>query len=175
MSNRTAPDGDMRYIRLKSSGYISKRMLCDHCGSISQCEMEDKSRWRFSIVEYKECAKFQPVIIFRPPLIGLEDQFNTFRMGRAWFNRVKAGTRVALLDASKREVFGRATVIAVYYGSKALMQELHGPRNHLMLNLKFDDKHQMVEHFSGLCRRAMGNIIYENSDTASVIYMRRDE
>jgi len=74
----------------------------------------------------------QYVIEFAPPAEGLDGAlpFNTFRIGRVWAGRIKQGDEVFLMWSKKMQVFGRATVGAIFTGKLRELAEVHAAFNH---------------------------------------------
>lgn len=70
------------------------------------------------------------IIDFAPPMLGIEGEFNTFRLGGAWAKRVQPGDRVGLLDKKEMSLLGAAVVVAVHKGKLNDLAPLHGCRNH---------------------------------------------
>ena len=50
------------------------------------------------------------VVGFIPPVIGVEDEFNTFRLGGFYQKRLSIGSQVYLLNEKEKMIFGRAQV-----------------------------------------------------------------
>lgn len=162
--------GDMRYITLEgySKMYISKRVLCNHCGKIGFCGSEFAKRVEFAKETFKRCDEFMPVLKFQS-LKGTDAGFNTFRLGKAWSQRLTPGIKVALLNARSKQIVGSAEVVALHVGEKHEMELAHGSNNHLMLNRIDIQKGD----FSPLMRRSYGGLIYDNNRFATVIYLNR--
>lgn len=70
------------------------------------------------------------VIDFSPPMLNLEGEFNTFRLGGAWAKRIKPGDRVGLLDKKRMCLVGYATVTGVHRGKLNELSPMHGRHNH---------------------------------------------
>ena len=166
------PDTDMRRVTLLENGdYSVKRgVLCSHCGDHAVCGVSYYAREDMD--EVKQCSVYKPVIAFRPPHIGFEDKFNTVRTGRAWINRVNAGTIVSLIDAKTREVFGEAKVVRVVAGKKKAIAMEHGINNH---KFKFTrtTKGKAGEQLLVNLRKAYGGMIFDSNDYLTAIYLRR--
>jgi hypothetical protein len=94
-------------------------------------------------------------------------------MGEAWSKRLKPGSLVAIVNAKTDEVFTHCRVTEVYFGEKMQMAELHGYFNHSMLALNMTDNiaTQMLKRL----KSSSGSMIYNSSDTVSVIYLERIE
>lgn len=78
------------------------------------------------------------IIEFAEPVLGIEGEFNTFRLGGAWAKRVQPGDTVILMSKKECGVICRATVVAVHVGRLDELGALYGFRNH-------NQKHLPVE------------------------------
>ena len=74
-------------------------------------------------------------IAFRPPLLGLEGEFNTFRLGRRWSERVQVGDVVLLTDERNCQALGLAEVRYVACGPLSEACKHYGYLNHTQLAL----------------------------------------
>lgn len=117
----------------------------------------------------RTCTIYQPLLTFRPPLGQYGKEFNTFRLGSAWYNRVSKGTTVALFNTESEEIFAKAEVTALYHGDLEEMCEEHASRNHLFIG---DKKGNVAERMEKAIRQAYGHIIRSNHVPCSVIYLR---
>jgi hypothetical protein len=70
------------------------------------------------------------VIGFIPPVLGVEEQFNTFRIGGFYASRLKVGEEVLLMNEKEKSVFGKAVVEAIDVGKLGEMLLLHSEGNH---------------------------------------------
>lgn len=70
------------------------------------------------------------VIGFIPPVIGVEGNFNTFRIGGFFAARLNVGEEVMLMDEKEKVVFGKAVVEAVDVGQLGELCLTHGHQNH---------------------------------------------
>jgi len=103
-------------------------------------------------------------------LEGMEGEFNTIRVGRAWGERLQPGDRIALINARTGEQIGTAKVIRTNSGSKSLIESLNWKNNHSML----PQGNGSPEAMSALLRKRYGKMIYDNSKYATAIYLKRD-
>ncbi len=158
------PICDMRVIyRSEDGAYTSNRVLCDYCGAVPTCTIKGVIR---------RCEMFAPTLGFGDKT-GIFDVFSTFRLGKAWSERIRKGAAVALFDLRKKEVFGHATVVEVIHGNKLSLMKEHADTNHMMLLKAYESHDAMVEKFEKLLRRLYGNMIYNYYDDATVIYLKR--
>lgn len=149
-------------------------LLCDTCGINDQCPvrlMMDKTD-AFVTLSVRNCEKFIPSIGFMPPMVGLDRQFNTLRVGKGWFERLRPSDRVAMVNTKTEEIEGYAEVLHLYHGNYNTMLERHAAHNH---TAAFRDPGQSAQSYVGeILRRAHGHFLSENS-TLTAIYLRRLE
>lgn len=168
------PIPDMRNVNLVSIDglrYASRQNLCERCGRLPTCSDAPLKQLRRKEGKVMECSLFEPVIPFRPPLIGFQSTFNTFRMGEAWMKRVQPGTVIALYDGQEHRVFGHARVLFAVSGNKEEMCAAHGAANHLLIGQPEDSA--IRDKMLLILRRIYGKLIYEANDKCTVIYMER--
>lgn len=70
------------------------------------------------------------IIEFAEPMLGIEGEFNTFRLGGAWAKRVQSGDTVILMNKKECCVVCLARVLAVHVGRLNELSALYGCRNH---------------------------------------------
>ncbi|MCG5512785.1 hypothetical protein [Ectothiorhodospira shaposhnikovii] len=167
---------DMRYIEPviveNTCHYASKtRLLCDHCGRQGRCLDEAGRREIFDHLRIKSCHRFIPIFAFRPPLVGFEDEFNTFRMGTAWARRIFPGSVVTLLDTKSESLFAAASVTRVYSGSIDDMATLYAAQNHLA-KAGLIEKDNAAQSMKATLRKMYGNLIYSQNKNATVVFMK---
>lgn len=162
------PVADMRGVKYfnveepyyqKNSGF-----LCERCGMSDRC-----SEYHQDVIE---CYGFLPIIKFAPPLGNMEGVFNTVRLGRAWPDRLKVGSRVMLQNAKTEEYIGEAEVLSVESDDLPKVCKKHYKSNHLMKNIKFKSARSGSEKMQAILRQCYGKLYYENASGASVIYMK---
>jgi len=117
----------------------------------------------------RTCSRYQPVITFRPRLVGLDGVFNTFRLGVSWFNRLSPGVIVGLVNAETNEVFGKAKVLQVLHGSFDEMVEKHSHMNHLLLGMEPEEAASKMRE---IIARSYGKLVAANAQTITVVYLR---
>lgn len=149
-------------------------LLCDTCGINDQCPvrlMMEKAE-SFVTLSVRNCEKYIPSIGFMPPMIGLERQFNTLRVGKGWFERLRPGDKIALVNTKTEKIEGYAEVTHVYYGNYNDMLERHAVYNHVACKRA---PGQSAQSYVGeVLRKAHGHFLSENS-TLTAIYLRRLE
>jgi hypothetical protein len=154
------------------------KVLCDHCGfrnatagysaCITRARLLENSQEGVKLL-IRTCPDFQPLLTFRPPLRGFEDDFNTFRLGTAWYYRIGPGVKAALVDTSTNAIFAKAEVVDVVTGPLAEMCEEHAQYNHAMLHLNPDEA---AEKMRKLIRQSYGMVEVDESSEVTVIYLR---
>lgn len=112
------------------------------------------------------------VIEFSPPMEGIDGEFNTFRLGMAWFKRLVRGEEVLLIDRKQFCVIGRATVTDIQTGPLREMSYQHGSHNHNQKHLPPDGAGERV--IAAMIKRYGPNKCCDSSKV-TVIYMKRTE
>lgn len=110
------------------------------------------------------------VIGFIPPIVGIDGEFNTFRLGQKLFKNLTVGERVFLLDEKNRTVVGEAGVIKTDFGTLADMCLIHGHRNHT--EVSNDEMGAPERLFKTICE-IYGPHIATPQKKTTVIYLRR--
>lgn len=149
-------------------------LLCDTCGINDQCpvrQMMNKAE-HFVTLSVRNCEKYIPCVGFMPPLLGLDRQFNTLRVGKGWFERLKVGDKVALVDTKTTGVEGYAEVIHLYHGNYQDMLIKHAPYNHVAFMR--EPGQSSADYVDEVLKKANGHFLSENS-TLTAIYLRRLE
>ncbi len=164
---------------LENKGEQAKsKILCDHCGArdaapgYEACkiykDLHDNSHEGIKLL-VRTCPDFEPLLTFRPPLIGFEGEFNTFRLGTAWYYRIGPDVRTALVDTSTNTIFAKAIVTDVFVGSLAEMCDEHAYMNHTMIGLDQDDASQKMRK---VIKQVYGMAGIDDSSQMTVIYLR---
>ena len=112
----------------------------------------------------------QVVIGFIPPLVGMDEDFNTFRMGRR-LAALKEGEEVFLMDEKRKVVFGRATVLDVSVGPLSALCAVFASENHTELDRP--DSENSAERLYQTLQRIYGPHIVSPNKTATVVKLRR--
>lgn len=112
------------------------------------------------------------VVGFVPPMVGLESEFNTVRLGLTYAKRLKAGDTVFLLDEKERKVFGTAEVVSVETGKLGEICLNHAAKNHT--ELLSTDGHE-AERLFKLLQKIYGPHAAVPEKKATVIYLKRLE
>lgn len=111
------------------------------------------------------------IIDFYPPIIGLENEFNTVRIGLAWFKRLNVGDEVYLSDNKERKVIGKAVITDIQKGKLQEICETHAEFNHtqLMASSESDVSFELMK----IIQKFYGPHIALPTKWATVIYLRR--
>lgn len=112
-----------------------------------------------------------PVIGFVPPVVGVEHQFNTFRLGQALVKRLHPGQMVFLMSEKERIVFGKAVVVSLETGQLKQLCYLYGADNHTELDRP--DKENSGERLFALLQKIYGPHIATETKKSVVVYLRR--
>lgn len=154
---------NLRFLKRREDGtYYMKNGLCDSCGKGPTCSIRNS--------QTQLCVEYQPVIPFKS-LAGTEGQFNTFRLGGAWFNRVREGDTIGLLNTTG-EKMATAEVRSVHVASKEEMLAEHAHLNHLMLAKASKDP---VSDLTKTVRNLYGTNFFAKAPLMTVIYLSRIE
>lgn len=151
-----------------------RRDLCEQCGVAPVCD----TRYRVKritdegdvILPIKTCRDFRPQLTFSDRR-GLEfSTFNTFRMGRAWFDRLAEEDLVTLIDTRTNAAIVVAKVEKLYVGLLRDIGGQHAPRNHLLIGV------QGVEDYAqamfGILKKSYGQLYVDWDKNVSIIYLR---
>ena len=109
---------------------------------------------------------------FAPPVTGVENDFNTLRLGAAFASRLSVGQEVFLLNEKTKVVFGRATVMRVEIGKLKELCDEHGQFNHTELANPSEGSGLRL---LTLLQRIYGPHIALPAKKSCVIYLRRIE
>ena len=112
------------------------------------------------------------VIGFIPPVVGVEEEFNTFRLGKKYSETLKAGDEVFLMNEKEKRVFGSAEVLSVELGTLGELCLIHAHKNHSHLDA---DPTLAPEMLFKKLQRIYGPHIISPVKKATVIYLRRIE
>ena len=181
---KRVPGEDGLKFKLKTPAEREKdNLLCNFCGwrdaldELPRCsKYTAMSRWKKKGVGLlvRTCETYQPILTFRLTKKmeeGFSKEFNTFRLGATWYNRVSPGTICALYDTGKKRVFGKAVVTATYNGDMEEMCQDHAWKNHIFLGLDQDDAASKMEV---AMRRAYGHIMeYRKNSICTVVNLKR--
>lgn len=112
------------------------------------------------------------VIGFIPPHVGLEGEFNTFRLGGKMAKVLTPGQEVFLMDEKEKAVFGRAAVISVEMGKLEELCATHAHKNHTELA---NDPAGAPQRLMTFIQKIFGPHIAPPHKRTCVVYLRRIE
>ena len=111
-----------------------------------------------------------PVIGFIPPIMGMNGEFNTFRLGKK-YQDLAIGSEVLLMDEKRKVIFGRAQVLDVTAGPLSALLAVYASENHTELDQEGDHAERLYQTL----RRIYGPHIVNPSKIATCIKMKRLE
>lgn len=112
------------------------------------------------------------VIGFIPPVVGVEGEFNTFRIGGFYEKRLSPGETVYLLNEKEKMIFGKAVVEKIDCGKLHEMCAIHGHLNHTELA---NDPTNAPERLFATLKKIHGPHIALPTKKTTVIFLRRIE
>lgn len=112
------------------------------------------------------------VLDFIPPVVGVEGEFNTFRLGGTMAKRLSVGQEVFLMDNKKKVVFGKAEVVSVEEGKLGELCLNHAHNNHTELG---NDPADAPAGLYRYIQKLFGPHIVNPTKKACVIYLKRIE
>jgi len=122
-------------------------------------------------MDYGDVMQVQ-VLGFIPPITGVENEFNTFRLGHTMLKRVKPGDEVFLMDEKTKIVFGRARVEGIEGGTLGEQCLLHAAKNHRELG---NEPETAPERLFAYIQKIYGPHIAKHDKRSTVIYLKRIE
>ena len=114
-----------------------------------------------------------PVIGFIPPHIGMEADFNTFRLGLKLSKQLTLGAKVFLMCQKTMTVFGVAEVLGISTGSLTTMLLDHALKNHSELHLQ--DTQNSPKRLFELMQKIYGPHIATENKKTTVVHLRRND
>lgn len=162
---------DGQYTMEPAAEQRKDNLLCRSCGINGFCPVFKfiHKADKFAKLGVRRCEKYFPVLGFRPPHVGLDERFNTLRVGETWTKRVVPGkTLVALVDTKTDEVLGYARVKRVHSGPYQEMLEKHAQFNHNMKGVQENP----IEYIDRILRKAHGHFLNEQSKLTA-LYLER--
>lgn len=113
------------------------------------------------------------IIDFYPPIVGLENEFNTVRLGIAWSKRLNIGDEVYLSDNKERKVIGKAVVTDIQKGKLQEICETHAENNHINISCLELEGFNASLRLMNVIQKFYGPHIALPTKMATVIYLRR--
>lgn len=111
-----------------------------------------------------------PVIGFIPPIVGVDNEFNTFRLGKR-YAALSVGADVFLLDERRKIVFGKAQVLDVAVGPLSALCAVYASENHTQIGQEGDH----AENLYQILQRIYGPHIVAPHKIATCIKLKRLE
>jgi hypothetical protein len=147
-------------------------LLCDMCGN-GECSIRmilgrvKINRFNAKLAVTR-CEAYIPTLDFRDAL-GMDSEFNTFRLSGAWASRVAPGTLVNLRKTDGSHI-GVAEVVQTHVGLFTDMDQQFGAGNHMAIYAEVEG-----EDFSlgKVMRDAYGGHRFHEDSTVSVIELKR--
>ena len=122
-------------------------------------------------MDIKEPTK---IIGFIPPIVGVEDTFNTFRLGAKLAKSLTIGDIVYLANDKEKEVFGKAIVVSLDLGRLDEMCVIHGSKNHTEIgNEETQIGNEAPERLFKLLQKIYGPQVAMPTKKTTVIYLKR--
>jgi hypothetical protein len=162
------------YFTLEGTKNASERgeTLCDHC-AYHDCSVRNRIRaltvnQQNAIPEIRACKSLVPILVFQDQS-GMEGEFNTLRMGRAWQERLERGSPVALAR-NDNTLFGAAVVELIVVDTLSSLIDLHGTDNHLAIDAR--RRGESIDLLKVMVR-CYGTNRAKPDQPATAIYLRR--
>lgn len=149
--------------------------LCERCANFKWCGIR-KSSEKTSIKKgvsllIQSCQSFTPALFFMDEA-GLDaEEFNTFRLGKAWTHRVLKGDKIALVHKPSMDIIRVAEVTAIHCGKKTSMIVQHSWMNHTYIDQKLT-KRGASARMKSLLPSLNGPLIYKYAEHITVIYFK---
>ena len=180
---RVPGDDGLKFTLETAAEQEKDNLLCNFCGWRDAHESQAKCSKYTALARYakkgvglliRTCDTYQPILTFRLTKKmedGFKGEFNTFRLGSTWYNRVSPGITCALYDAGKSRVFGKAVVTATYNGDMEEMCHDHAYKNHLFVGV---DQETAASQMEDAMKRAYGHILeHRKNAICTVIDLER--
>lgn len=168
-----AINANYRSVRRDTYWFTSAGDICEHCArSENGCSAKAALDEEFlEVSRDKRCGDFIPVLGFVQPLLGFEnDRFSTFRIGKAWYERLYHGAMVALYNKDRQVIFGYAEVERIELDGLKSACERFAHFNHSQLHL--DKENAPKRMYERLSRLYGPSATTENRPT-TVIFLRK--
>lgn len=168
---------DMKWVKLvdgkhtvePASHRTNRKELCEHCGISSVCkarskliEMEQLHKLKLGI---RSCGQFRITLTFRSN-VGMDEVFNTIRLGSAWARRVEPG-QIVNLRTTKGDKIGIGEVISKYVAEFDDALSDHAHMNHVGIG-----KENPVDVVKKELITAHGKNFVARADVLSIIYVK---
>jgi len=180
---RVPGDSGLKFTLETAAEQEKDNLLCNFCSwrdphdELPKCsKYTTLARWEKKGVGLlvRTCESYQPILTFRLTKkmeAGFNENFNTFRLGATWYNRVSPGIICGLYDVGKKRMFGKAVVTATYNGDMEEMCFDHAYKNHLFIGI---NKYIAAKQMDDAMKAAYGHILeYRKNSICTVIEMQR--
>lgn len=169
---------DMKFVKLLDGRHTiepanvrhSDRSLCNLCGIGASCKPRASlARLQGAndlVVGVKSCGDFRLTLTFRSN-VGMEQEFNTMRLGPAWARRVEVGKLVNLRTTSGEKV-GVAKVVSKHVEDFEEALRKHAHMNHVAVGMKAAKARETVRRE---LVNANGKNFIARAGVLSVIYL----
>lgn len=112
------------------------------------------------------------VIGFSAPVIGVDGEFNTIRLGMFFYKKLSIGDSVLLMNEKEREAFGVAQVTQVICSGIGELCLLYGHQNHTQLDL---DQEGAAQRLYQALMRIYGPHKMKPESKGTAIFLKRTE
>lgn len=166
-------DVNYRSVRRETYWFTSNGDICNHCARHETgCKVKAALDEEFvEVSKDKRCADFIPVLGFKQPLLGFENErFSTFRIGEAWHRRLYVGALVGLFDLTDGKVFEYAEIERLEVANLRDACISFAKFNHSQLH---EDPFDAPNNMFSRMRRLYGPAIATNDKPTTVIFMRK--
>jgi hypothetical protein len=86
-----------------------------------------------------------PVLGFIPPVVGVDGEFNTIRLGGRKYKDLLIGSEVFLMDTRRDVIFGRAEVLDVTTGPLSALLAVYAGENHTEIGRDGDHAERLYQ------------------------------
>ena len=180
---RVPGENGLRFTLENATEQKKDNLLCNFCAWRDAVKGGSKCSKHSTFMRYQKngigllvrtCEMYQPILTFRPTkkmAKGFQGNFNTFRLGDTWYNRVSPGVICGLYDANRNRLFGKAVVTATHNGNTEAMCYDHAYKNHLFIG---EGQEEAANKMQDAMRSAYGHIMdHRKNDLCTVIDLQR--
>lgn len=178
----TLQDNNLRRVRMTAGGkwtLLSEKdqakaiHICDYCTMRTSCVATLRVAQITAEFEVNavitECPTYRPSLSFRDAA-GMDAEFNTVRIGKAWHDRVAVGSLVTLWATKDESEIGTARVTAKFVGRYCDLAADHAHRNHTQIGKPLDGA---TERLLKVLVGSYGSTFMKPERAVSVIYLER--
>jgi hypothetical protein len=160
---------------IAAADLVQRPMICDWCCLRETC------RYRKAVDRMNDTGEVATMVrnctIFVPPLTfsvleGLNlPHWNTFRLGKAWGERLRPGQRVGIIDTRNQVVARHMIVDSTHVGRLEDLLPHHAHDNHAM---RGRDRAEAPEALRKVLRNAYGSIVLDGNKLYSCVYLKAE-